>query len=81
MIGGIAVETIYWYTLLIGAALAVLLIIFGDVFDVDGPLVPILIISWLSFISLFGFLVVRLSALSSLFFFLAGCVISSVLVF
>ena len=36
MIGGIALETIYWYTLLICAGLAVLLIIFGDVFDFDG---------------------------------------------
>ncbi|MCZ1898248.1 hypothetical protein GHH84_11650, partial [Enterococcus faecium] len=43
MIGGIALETIYWYTLLICAGLAVLLIIFGDVFDFDGPLDPILV--------------------------------------
>ncbi len=81
MIGGIALETIYWYTLLICAGLAVLLIIFGDVFDFDGPLDPMLIIPWLTFTSLFGFLGERLTDQSSLFLFIASGAISTVLVF
>lgn len=57
------------------------MIIFGDVFDFDGPLDPMLIIPWLTFTSLFGFLGERLTDQSSLFLFIASGGISIVLVF
>ena len=70
MIGGIALETIYWYTLLICCGVGSSFDYFGDVFDFDGPLDPMLIIPWLTFTSLFSFLGERLTDQSSLFYLL-----------
>lgn len=55
MIGGVSLEVIYWYTLLVCAGIAIILVVFGDVFDFDGPIDPMLIVPWLTFTSLFGF--------------------------
>ncbi len=79
MFGGIALETIYWYTLLICAGIAVLLVIFGDVFDFDGPLDPMLLVPWLAFTSLFGYLGESLTEWSSVLIFVISAAISSVL--
>ncbi|WP_165006070.1 MULTISPECIES: hypothetical protein [unclassified Enterococcus] len=81
MIGGVALETIYWYTLLVCAVLAVLLVIFGDVFDFDGPVDPMLVIPWLTFTSLFGYLGEKLTDQSALFIFIASGAVATVLVF
>lgn len=81
MIHGIPIETIYLYVLLVCAVMAVLLVIFGDVFDFDGPIDPMLLIPWLAFTSLFGYLGERFFDWDHLLLFLASSVIASILVF
>lgn len=44
MLESYAPEQIYFTVLLICAFLAVVLLIFGDIFDFDGPIDPMLII-------------------------------------
>lgn len=77
----VALETIYWYTLLTCAGIAVFLLVFGDIFDFDGPIDPILIVPWLTFTSLFGYLGERLTELDSLFLLISSGAIATVLVF
>ncbi|MET3564489.1 membrane protein implicated in regulation of membrane protease activity [Enterococcus rotai] len=81
MIQGIPIETIYLYALIICAGLAVLLVIFGDIFDFDGPIDPMLAIPWLAFTSLFGYLGERLLGWNHLMLFLLSGAIASILVF
>ena len=81
MIQGIPIETIYLYALIICAGLAVLLVIFGDIFDFDGPIDPMLAIPWLAFTSLFGYLGERLLGWNHLMLFLLSGTIASILVF
>ncbi|WP_430608135.1 hypothetical protein IGJ55_001405 [Enterococcus sp. AZ170] len=81
MIQGIQIETIYLYVLIVCAVIAVLLVIFGDIFDFDGPIDPMLLIPWLAFTSLFGYLGERLFEWDHLLLFLASGVIASILVF
>ncbi len=81
VIGGIALETIYWYTLLGCAGIAVFLVLFGDIFVFDGPIDPILIVPWLTFTSLFGYLGEHLTELDSIFLLIVSGAISTVLVF
>lgn len=54
MIGGIPIDTIYLYVLIGCTVLSILLFVFGDIFDFDGPVDPMLIVPWLAFTSLFG---------------------------
>lgn len=56
MIGGIPLATIYWYTLIVCGVIAVLLVIFGDIFDFDGPIDPMLLVPWFAFTGLFGYI-------------------------
>ncbi|EOH99101.1 hypothetical protein UAY_01878 [Enterococcus moraviensis ATCC BAA-383] len=81
MIRGIPIETIYLYTLFICAGIAVLLVIFGDVFDFDGPIDPMLAIPWLAFTSLFGYLGEYLLGWNHLTLFVVSAVLASILVF
>ncbi len=81
MVQGIPIETIYLYALIICAGLAVLLVIFGDIFDFDGPIDPMLAIPWLAFTSLFGYLGERLLGWNHLMLFLLSGAIASILVF
>ncbi|MEI5992787.1 hypothetical protein [Candidatus Enterococcus mansonii] len=81
MIQGIPIETIYLYSLIICAGIAVLLVIFGDVFDFDGPLDPMLLIPWLAFTSLFGYLGERLLDWNHWLLFLVSGGIASIFVF
>lgn len=81
MIQGVSLETIYFYALLICAVLAVLLVVFGDVFDFDGPLDPMLFVPWVAFVGLFGYLGEHFFAGRSLLVFIAAAVISTILVF
>ena len=53
--GSLSLETIYFYGLLVCAGIAILLFLFGDIFEFDGPLDPMLIVPWLAFVSLVGF--------------------------
>ena len=63
MLGGYQLETIYFYVLVVCAGLAVLLFVFGDVFDFDGPLDPMLLVPWIAFTALFGYIGERFSKL------------------
>ncbi|MGX7244313.1 hypothetical protein ACWOC1_05635 [Enterococcus quebecensis] len=81
MIQGIPIETIYLYLLIICAGIAVLLVIFGDVFNFDGPIDPMLVIPWLAFTSLFGYLGERFFEWNHLILFLVSGAIASILVF
>lgn len=81
MLGGIPIETIYFYMLIICAILAVLMLFFGEVFEFDGPIDPILIVPWFSFIGLFGYLGEKFTDWSSLLILIGSAVIASILVF
>lgn len=81
MIQGIPIETIYLYVLIFCAGIAVLLVIFGDVFDFDGPIDPMLVIPWLAFTSLFGYLGERLLNWDHLMLFIVSGAVASILVF
>ncbi|MGX6979779.1 hypothetical protein ACWN8V_11085 [Vagococcus elongatus] len=81
MIEGVQLETIYFYALLICAGIAVLLFLFGDIFDFDGPVDPMLIVPWVAFTSLFGYLGEQFVDLSSISIFLLSGGISTLLVF
>lgn len=77
---GIPIETIYFYLLIVCAGLAFLLVIFGDIFDFDGPIDPMLVIPWLAFVSLFGYLGERLT-INSLLVFLFSAAMATGIVF
>ncbi|MBE9388839.1 hypothetical protein [Vagococcus salmoninarum] len=81
MLGGYQLETIYFYVLVVCAGLAVLLFVFGDVFDFDGPLDPMLLVPWIAFTALFGYIGERFSSLNGLVVFLLGGAVSTLLVF
>lgn len=81
MIQGVPIETIYLYVLIICAALAFLLVIFGDIVDFDGPVDPMLIVPWLAFTALFGYLGEHLLAGSHLLLFLASALLAAIIVF
>ncbi|MDT2813832.1 hypothetical protein [Vagococcus carniphilus] len=81
MIGGIPIDTIYLYVLIGCTVLSILLFVFGDIFDFDGPVDPILIVPWLAFTSLFGIAFESLFDLNhGLVLFLSGG-ISTIIVF
>lgn len=81
MIRGIPLETIYFYTLIVCAGVAFLLVLFGDVFDFDGPVDPMLIVPWLAFLSLFGYLGEGFTPFTHLFLFLVSAVLATIIVF
>lgn len=81
MIKGIPLETIYLYSLIICGGIAVLLVIFGDMIDFDGPVDPMLVIPWLAFTSLFGYLGERLLGWNHFLLFLGSGSIALILVF
>nr|WP_242596139.1 hypothetical protein [Enterococcus plantarum] len=67
--------------MIVCAGIAVLLVIFGDIFDFDGPIDPMLAIPWLAFTSLFGYLGERLLGWDHLMVFLVSGAVASILVF
>lgn len=81
MLGGYPLETIYFYALVICAGLAILLFIFGDMFDFDGPIDPMLIVPWIAFTSLFGYIGEKMFDWHSIVVFLIGAGVSTLLVF
>lgn len=81
MIEGIPIDTIYLYVLIGCTVLSILLFVFGDIFDFDGPVDPMLIVPWLAFTSLFGIVFESFFDLShGLVLFLSGG-ISTIIVF
>lgn len=81
MLGGYPLETIYFFVLVACAGIAVLLFIFGDVFEFDGPLDPMLFVPWLAFTSLFGYIGEKLFEINGFLVFLVSAGISTLLVF
>ena len=81
MIGGVSLETIYWYTLIGSAVIALVLVIFGDIFDFDGPIDPMLVVPWFAFTSLFGYLGEKLTSINELLILGVSIILSSGLVF
>ena len=61
MIAGYPLDTIYLYVLIGCTVISIFLFIFGDIFDFDGPIDPMLIIPWLAFTSLIGIVGEKLS--------------------
>lgn len=56
VIFGEQMQTIYVYVLIFCSISAFVLVIFGDIFHFDGALDPMLVVPWLSFTALFGYL-------------------------
>lgn len=81
MIAGYPLETIYLYVLIGCTVISLFLFVFGDIFDFDGPLDPMLIIPWLAFTSLFGIAGEKFFDFGSLAVFLFSGGISIVIVF
>lgn len=81
MVAGYPLETIYFYTLVVCAGLAILLFIFGDVFDFDGPIDPMLIVPWVAFTSLFGYIFEKLSEMNGFLILAIAAGIATLLVF
>ncbi|MFV0560275.1 MAG: hypothetical protein ACK5NA_06115 [Enterococcus sp.] len=81
MIGGVALESIYWYTLLVCAFLSIALVFIGDIIEVDGPIDPVLIVPWIAFASLIGYLGEKFTSVSSLIIFLVAAALSTIVIF
>lgn len=81
MLGQFSLEMIYFYVLVGCAILAVLLFIFGDIFSFDGPIDPMLLVPWIAFTALFGYLGERLTEFNSIVILAIGGGISLIVVF
>lgn len=81
MIAGYPMDTIYMYVLIGCTVISIFLFIFGDIFDFDGPIDPMLIVPCLAFTSLFGIIGEKFFDFSSLVIFLLGFGISLIIVF
>jgi membrane protein implicated in regulation of membrane protease activity len=81
VINGIAIETIYLYVLIGCTALAFVLLLFGDIFQMDGPLDPILFVPWIAFTSLLGFIGETFNLGNSLTILIVSGLISTMIVF
>ncbi|MFI3620698.1 hypothetical protein [Vagococcus fluvialis] len=81
MIAGYPLDTIYLYVLIGCTVISIFLFIFGDIFDFDGPIDPMLIIPWLAFTSLIGIVGEKFFDLSSLVVFLISGGLSTIIVF
>lgn len=81
MIAGYPLDTIYLYILIGCTVISIFLFIFGDIFDFDGPIDPMLIIPWLAFTSLMGIVGEKFFDLSSLVVFLISGGLSTIIVF
>ncbi|MFW7420565.1 NfeD family protein [Vagococcus fluvialis] len=81
MIEGYPIDTVYLYVLIGCTVISIFLFIFGDIFDFDGPIDPMLIIPWLAFTSLFGIVGEKFFDFSSLVILLASGGLSTIIVF
>ncbi len=74
-------DQIYFYLLIGCAGLAFLLFLFGDIFQFDGAIDPMLIVPWLAFTSLVGFIGEKFTEFNSWWIFIGGAAIATLLVF
>ncbi len=81
MIAGYPLDTIYLYILIGCTVISILLFIFGDIFDFDGPIDPMLMVPWLAFTSLFGIIGERFFDYKSIIVFLVSGGIATIIVF
>lgn len=81
MFGIQSIEQLYFYILIFCTILSVVLFLVGDILQFDGPIDPVLIVPWVAFVSLFGYLGEKLSTLGSGWVFLIAAMLSSVIVF
>ena len=65
MFGIQSIEQVYFYMLIICTILSVVLFLIGDILQFDGPIDPILIVPWIAFTSLFGYIGETLTTLGS----------------
>ena len=81
MIAGYPIDTIYLYVLIGCTVVSIFLFIFGDIFDFDGPIDPMLIVPWVAFTSLIGIVGEKFFGLSSLVVLLISAGLSTIIVF
>ncbi|MGY3778625.1 NfeD family protein [Isobaculum melis] len=82
MLWGYPFETLYMYALIGCLVLTLLLFLFSGVFDAfDGPLDPVVVVPWLAFISLFGYIGEAYTSFGSGLILGIAVVIASILVF
>ena len=79
--GSMSLEMIYVYVLIICAVLAIVLFVFGDVFHFDGPIDPVLIVPWIAFVSLVGYLGEKYIYWNRWGILFIGILISTILIF
>ncbi|RDU37768.1 hypothetical protein DRW41_08060 [Neobacillus piezotolerans] len=83
-INGVPIETIYLYSLIIAGALTLLYVLFSDLLsgllDSFDFLNPVLLFSFITFLSAGGFILEKVTALSSLVILLISAGISAILV-
>lgn len=76
-----SIEQVYFYILIFCTILSVVLFLVGDILQFDGPIDPVLIVPWIAFTSLFGYLGESLSTLGSGWILAIAILLSSVIVF
>lgn len=81
MFGIQSIEQVYFYILIFCTILSVVLFLVGDILQFDGPIDPVLIVPWIAFVSLFGYLGETLSSLGSGWVLIIAILLSSVIVF
>jgi len=81
MIQGLPIETVYLYVLIGCGVVAFLLLIFGDILQVDGVFDPMLIVPWVAFTALLGFLGEKFQLSTSGIIVIVSGIISALLVF
>lgn len=81
LIAGYPIDTIYLYVLIGCTVISIFLFVFGDIFDFDGPIDPMLIIPWLAFTSLFGIVGEKIFDLNSFIILLVSGGLSLIIVF
>jgi len=81
MFGVQSIEQLYFYILIFCTIVSVVLFLIGDILQFDGPVDPVLIVPWVAFVSLFGYLGETLTKSSSFWIFIFSIVLSSIIVF
>ncbi|SHG93449.1 NfeD family protein [Virgibacillus chiguensis] len=80
---GLPIETLYLYMLIIAAALTIIYMLFGDVLEGIGEVIPIanpiLILAFVTFFSATGYLLETLTSLSSLIIIFIAMLIAFIL--
>lgn len=80
MIGGHSISTIYLYVLIGCTVVSFFLFMFGDIFDFDGILDPMLLVPWIAFTSLFGIIGEKLLPFNSVGILVISAIVSFIIV-